>query len=136
MEGAQASCLRFTGIPAGHAHSLSRAVPYLTPLLPAQNFLVRPLRYLCDLLGFGLNFARALHLLIVMVLMHLGLMLLKIGFVNSRCSDLKRFDVACPALHYVSFLVKQTVECAGRAKRRRRFGLEFRLQAVSSNRTA
>jgi len=59
-----------------------------------------------DSFSLGLGWASSLlFLLIVMLLLHLALVLMKIGFVNSRRSDLKRFDIARPTLHYFSFLV-------------------------------
>jgi hypothetical protein len=66
---------------------------------------VRLLRNFRDSFSFGLGWAPSLFLLVVVMLLHLALVLMKIGFVNSRRSDLKRFDVARPTLHYFSFLV-------------------------------
>ena len=66
---------------------------------------MRLLRNFRDSFSFGLGCAPSLFGLIVVMLVHLALMLMKIGFVNSRRSDLKRFDVARPTLHYFSFLV-------------------------------
>jgi len=69
---------------------------------------VRLLRNFRDSLSFGLGRAPSLFRLIGVMLLHFTLMLMKIGFVNSRRSDLKRFDVARPTLHYFSFLLLQT----------------------------
>ena len=89
--------------------SLPQAGLYkLAPLLSPQNFRVRLLRNFRDSFSFGLGWAPSLFLLIGVMLLHLALMLMKIGFVNSRRSDLKRFDVARPTLHYFSFLLLKT----------------------------
>ena len=69
---------------------------------------MRLLHHLCDSLSPGLDWGGARLWLVAMMLVRLALVLMKIGFVCSRPSDLECFDVACSTLHYFSFLVLMT----------------------------
>ena len=61
---------------------------------------MRLLHHLGDSLSLGLDVARALLLLIVMMLVHFALVLLKIDFVDSVCPDLECLDVARSTFHH------------------------------------
>jgi hypothetical protein len=71
---------------------MPRPALQLTPRLPSQNFLVGLLHHFRDSFSLGFDTVRAL-LWVVVMLMHLGLVLMKVELVDPRRSDFESFDV-------------------------------------------